>query len=203
MNERIIAVKKRVYWKDQNSHCFRRQWVPAFTFLLSFDFGSFNVTYTLLSLAEKSWILPIECSYFNLSFLLNSIQIKLLVLEKVSNSQNFLSQLWPPFVFLLCSMQVQWARVAVQHQHGQVLLHHQGRQGGRVPAVSTTLPGPPGRTKRLCSCLNPILRATHFPVSCCCGLWGISGLISLKVCPFYFRQVNPQTEEVVKLAAIP
>lgn len=79
---------------------------------------------------------------FYLPFLLNPVEIMLFVLGKVSNSGNLLSQLWPPaFLFLLPSMQVQWARVAVQYQHGQVLLHHQGCQGGRVPAVSTTLPG--------------------------------------------------------------
>ena len=58
--------------------------------------------------------------------------------------------------FLLPSMQVQWARITVQHQHRQVLLYHQRCQGGRVPAVSTTHTlclqwgtGP-------CSCLGPV-----------------------------------------------
>ena len=149
---------------------------------------------------------------FYLAFLLNPVEIILFVLGKVSNSGNLLSQLWPPtFLFLLPSMQVQWARVAVQYQHGQVLLHHQGCQGGRVPAVSTTLLGllpqaiPHQGGPRGCeTAWTP--RATLFSGPCCRGLWGIPSWLtwSFALSPSdRCNLVTLHTGKVVSLAVIP
>lgn len=145
---------------------------------------------------EKTRVLPIKWMILFLPiFPVESNSDRITCFGEKSDSGYLISQLWPStFLLLLPSMQVQWTCVAMQYQHRQVLLHHQGRQGGWMSAVSTILLGllapstPHQGVWRGCE-IAWTPRATLFPGPCCHGLWGILKSIDLKFSPFCFREV--------------